>query len=360
MHRYARLRAEERGPELLALEPHLLAAVARWNDAESYAQLMTATIRARAGDLETARARLARVVRGSTPTRIRIARGVLADTVIRVADPTWAAELYEQLLSEEGRWHVLGNAGFAIEGTYSRYLGGLAALLERHADAERHLERALVQAETAGARPECARILRARAGLSEGRGPARGGESVAVARAETAARPVGKPILVQEGEIWQLTLGESSMRLKDSRGVGYLARLLSEPGHELHALDLSGTSDAADAGDAGEALDVEARAAYKRRLAELDEELREAEAWNDGARATRARTEIELLSAELSRAVGLGGRQRRVGSAAERARVAVTRRIRDTIRRVDDKAPEIGRYLEATIQTGLYCMYKPL
>jgi tetratricopeptide (TPR) repeat protein len=389
-HRFARLRVEENAPELLALEPQILATVARWNDAESYAHLMSASIRAFAGDLDTARKHLGRVARGSVPTRVRIARAFLADAVVRVGERSRAAELYEQLLPEEGRWHVMGFGGFVIAATYARYLGGLAALLDRHADAEQHFERALTAAEQAGARPECAQILiargrsweasdaaRAREFFARGRAIAEEVGLVSVVakvptldpasvthvpprRAEENARRSGTPRLVQEGETWQLTLGESSVRLKDSRGVAYLARLLSEPERELHVLDLSGAADATDVGDAGEALDDDARAAYKRRLADLDEELREADSWNDGARATRARTEIELLSAELSRAVGLGGRQRRVGSAAERARVAVTRRVRDTIHRVTEKAPDIGRYLEATIHTGLYCAYKPL
>ena len=388
MHRFARLRAEERGPELLAIEPLMLAGVARWNDAEAYAHLMSATIRAHAGDIETSREHLARIPRSSIPTRVRIARGVLAETVVRVADRARAAELYEELLPEEGRWHVFGFAGFAIEATYSRYLGGLAALLERHADADKHFERALTQAEGASARPESARVLAARGALWAGRDDLRAREFVERARqtAEEVAlqcvlarlpekgaaapssperqaastRPPSTPTLVQEGETWQFALGGSSVHLKDSRGIGYIARLLETPSCEIHVLDLAGTKEVTDGGDAGEALDVEARAAYKRRLAELDEEVREADGWNDGARVTRARTEIELLSAELSRAVGLGGRERRVGTAAERARVAVTRRIRDTIRRAAEKAPDIGRHLEATIHTGLYCVYKPL
>ena len=132
-------------------------------------------------------------------------------------------------------------------------------------------------------------------------------------------------------------------------------------GSSTDSRDLPATfGDGADAGDAGEALDADARAAYKRRLAELDDELREAEAWNDGARLTRARGEIELLSAELSRAVGIGGRSRRVGSAAERARVAVTRRVRVDIKRVAEQSAEIGRHLEATLKTGMYCSYRPI
>ena len=98
--------------------------------------------------------------------------------------------------------------------------------------------------------------------------------------------------------------GESA-HLKDSRGLGKLARLVAEPGRELHALDLSGAS-ATDGGDAGEVLDERARKEYRARLAELQAELDEAEDFGDVGRAERARSEMEALTSELARAVGSG------------------------------------------------------
>jgi hypothetical protein len=55
---------------------------------------------------------------------------------------------------------------------------------------------------------------------------------------------------------------------------------------------------------------------------------------------------LEALGAELSRAMGLGGRDKRAGSAAERARINVQRRLRDVIRRaseVDRRTPACDR-----------------
>jgi hypothetical protein len=354
-HRFARLRAQERGPELLALEPQILAFVARWNDAEAYTNLMIAVVRAFAGDLETARVHLARIGLDATPARVRIAAGILAATAIRAGDRRWAEALYERMLPDEERWHVFLFGGFAIEATYARYLGGLAQLLDRPAEAERHFQVALARAEAAAAAPERARVLAARDGSR-----ARPATTSAPASAPPAPAPSRALTVAPDGDTWTITLGAASVRLKQGRGIAYVARLVAEPGREVHVLDMAGAAEGADAGDAGEALDPEARAAYERRLAELDEELREAESWNDGARVTRARSEMELLSAELSRAFGLGGRARRVGSAAERARVAVTRRVREVIRRVAEQSPELGRYLEATIKTGTYCSYRPM
>src|ERR1700687_6330705 len=69
-------------------------------------------------------------------------------------------------------------------------------------------------------------------------------------------------------------------------------------------------------GDAGEQLDAQARASYKQRRADLSEELDEAERFHAGGRAERLRTEIDFLTRELARAIGLGGRESRAGCRA--------------------------------------------
>src|SRR5262249_14365588 len=152
----------------------------------------------------------------------------MAATVIRVGETSRAAELYEILLPEVDRWHVMGFGGFAVEATYARYLGGLAALLGRHAEAERHFEAALAHAEAAGARPECARVLAAHGAMLVGRNDTRARELFARARpiaeelglarvlaaiptttsAPAPPRPAARaPTLVQDGETWLFAIG---------------------------------------------------------------------------------------------------------------------------------------------------------
>ena len=87
-------------------------------------------------------------------------------------------------------------------------------------------------------------------------------------------------------------------------------------------------------GDAGEMLDDRAKVAYRRRLSELQEELEEAKGAGNVERAERAEQEIDALTAELSRAVGLGGRSRRAVSAAERARQSITKTIKAVLERI--------------------------
>jgi hypothetical protein len=141
-----------------------------------------------------------------------------------------------------------------------------------------------------------------------------------------------------------------------------LAQLVGSPGREFHALELAGgrvPGGAIDAGDAGELLDQSARDAYRARIRELESADDEAEARGDPASRERARAELELLTAELSRAVGLGGRDRRRGSAGERARVNAQRRLSDAIRRIERACPALGRHLDSTVRTGTFCWYDP-
>ena len=62
-------------------------------------------------------------------------------------------------------------------------------------------------------------------------------------------------------------------------------------------------------------------------------------------------------SFELTAAAGLGGRPRRLGSEAERARLNVTRAIRSAISRIHDHAPDAAAHLNQTIRTGSRCSY---
>jgi hypothetical protein len=106
-------------------------------------------------------------------------------------------------------------------------------------------------------------------------------------------------------------------------------------------------------------LDGHAKAAYRARVTELQEEIDEAEAFNDPERASRARDELGFLARELAGAVGLGGRDRKTGSDAERARVNVTRAIRTALKRISDHDSALGRKLGSAIRTGTYCVYEP-
>jgi hypothetical protein len=171
--------------------------------------------------------------------------------------------------------------------------------------------------------------------------------------------PAAEAWLHREGDIWSIHFEGSTLRLKDGKGPRYLARLLSEPEGDLLALDLATNGQGAPVGDAGVILDAQARKAYRARLSGLRAEVDEADRYNDFERSRRCRAEIEALTSELSKAVGLGGRTRRAGAHAERARQSVTKALRGTIRRIADAHPPLGRYLNNTIHTGIFCRFDP-
>jgi hypothetical protein len=111
--------------------------------------------------------------------------------------------------------------------------------------------------------------------------------------------------------------------------------------------------------DASPILDAQAKAEYRHRLDDLRRDLEEAERFNDLTRAERARDEMDALAEQLASAVGFSGRNRTIGSAAERARSAVTKRIKSSITKIGEAIPLLGRHLAARVKTGYFCSYNP-
>ena len=196
-----------------------------------------------------------------------------------------------------------------------------------------------------------------------------------------------KGIFRKEGEYWTVGYSGNAFRLKDTKGLGYIVHLLRHPTVEFHVLDLfggiasqrdddesnhsvqglpRGAEDLDQAGiqitglgDAGEMLDDQAKVAYRRRLSELREEFDEAKEVGNVERAEHAEQEIEALTKELSRAVGLGGRNRRAASASERARQTITKTIKSVVERIAQSDGQLANILSRCIKTGTFCSYQP-
>lgn len=162
----------------------------------------------------------------------------------------------------------------------------------------------------------------------------------------------------------QVSCGETELALPDLVGFRHIAHLLAQPGRDIAAIDLvvaeRGSVSRGPAPQLGlPTLDDQARAAYRRRLQEVDDDIAEAEANNDPRRADLARRDRDFLVAELSRAVGWDGRTREVGGDAERARTAVFRSIRYAIDRIGDLDPDLAQHLRRAVSTGTWCRYDP-
>jgi len=349
---------------------------------------------------------------------------IYAEVAAHLQDRQAAAVLHELLEPWAGQ---IVYSGINAWGCVDHHLGATCVVLGRYAEAEEHLRRAgelnaairapiwvtrtdlamarllllrdgpgdrergralLERAAAAAQRLGSATLARRAAGLL---GYERAMSSLPIpvlpaAAAPPAAEPAAPPAaatasnglqatLRLEGEIWTVSGTDGVVRLKDRKGLQYLATLLEQPDTEIHAIDLvggpvpaagRGRNDGADpdlsisdGGDAGEMLDAEAKAAYRARVLELREELDEAERFHDVEREARLREELEFIGAELARAVGLGGRDRRAGSAAERARINVTKNLRGAVRAIAEHDPRLGHHLERAVRTGIFCVYQP-
>jgi hypothetical protein len=343
----------------------------------------------RLGEREAAAALYAR--RSPVPAFIRESMVELTSEIVAyVGTDDERRKMRETLARAPHREIVSGHIPMSYEGPVVRHLGLLDAELGDLPAAERELREAHDLARARGHTPWVARIgaeladvlarsgradeardLRARSlaiaeeiGMSglvrllraahdlEGEAPA------AAAPATTQARPAFT--LACEGDVWRVTYGKTSVRVRDSRGLRLLARLVERPDEEIHVLVLASDEGAAVREATGGALlDERARRAYKERLADLSEAIDEAERNSDAGRLAKLRRERDMLEAEIARAVGLGGRAREAGSATERARVNVQRRLKDAIARVAEADAAIGRFLERAVRTGTYCCFRP-
>ena len=343
--------------------------------------MVRAWMAAQAGELEATRAALAEIG-GVVPTAPDMA-AMVATAIAFAGDAARAEAAYRTLATMRGRVVVAGMVGAAVMDLFDRQLLVLATVLERWDAIDGHAGDALeiagrlaspvwaarVRADWADALVKRgrdgdaakARELRARAFEDAERfgmpGLAARGRGNAPAKPRAPAS--GRVELARAGELWTLTGFGEQIHVKDSRGVQMIAKLVEEPGRELHVLELAGGGDPDGGGDAGPALDPKARAQYRTRLTELVADREQAEAWGDAGRLERANREIEALTAELERAVGLGGRDRKIGAASERARSNVQRRITHALDQIRAASPRLGEHLVASIRTGTYCVYSP-
>jgi predicted ATPase len=215
-------------------------------------------------------------------------------------------------------------------------------------------------------------------------------------RIESSGVEIG--LFYQSGEYWTLGLGGTTFPLKDLKGLAYIQRLLQHPSEELHALDLlrgpplmgqesslgsdasddegidedgmrldprrfrpldEGTHSVGGLGDAGPLLDPQAKKQYRRAIEILEPQLEELRERGKHEEAQEVETKLDFLRRELARGVGIGGRDRRAGSAAERARLNITRAIRGALQKISEHHKALGELLNRSVRTGSFCSYSP-
>lgn len=169
------------------------------------------------------------------------------------------------------------------------------------------------------------------------------------------------PSVVRDGDTWAWTWDGSTIHVRHAKGIADLVILLERAGREVHVRELEGIATTHErAAGSSPVLDEQAVRSYRQRLQDLEEDLDEAERHGDLARASALSAERDALVAELTRAFGVGGRARRVGSDPdERLRKAVSARVRASIERIEGLSPPLGKHLRAAVHTGFWCAYEP-
>ena len=370
--------------------------IPRWRDA---------LVAAEVGDVGAARAEIERHARDDFATLPRDGLWILhlsslAQACVLVGDERRAATLYELLSPYADRMAI--SVSTMPFGPVAMRLGMLATLLQRWKEADEHFGLALDRCRVMGALAFEARMLVDHAAMLGAHGglgdeeQAEGLLSQALATSEeldlpgvaeraagllakrrdgeaSSGRVADRATFRREGQYWTVAHGAEMARLRDLKGLRYIHALLSTPGREVHVLELAGllvgSTSAGAARDDGlkatrlegsePVLDPTAKEDYRRRLAELAEDLEEARSWNDPERVARIEEEIDVLTTELERALGLGGRNRDMPSPAERARVSVTKAIRGAVRAISMECPGLGEHLAASLRTGRFCTYAP-
>jgi hypothetical protein len=293
------------------------------------------------GQIAEARASFAAVVEGLAG-QVRDAEWLptmaQAAEVASALDDRDAAALLDELMAPFDDRVVVEGIGAAVYGTLGGFRARLVGLLGRTAEAERLERQAMAAAEGMGLR----RVPK-----------------LAVPGGRTEPhRAVGDGSFRREGEVWALTFLGATARVRHSKGLQDLAVLLRNAGSSVHVTELVGAA-AVTASRGEPILDRRAAAQYRQRLADLDEDLAEAEARHDTGRTARLRDERAFLLAELGAGFGLGGRARRSGDDVDRARKAVQARVREAIARIGEVHAPLGRHLGVSVRTGTFCSYEP-
>jgi len=188
-------------------------------------------------------------------------------------------------------------------------------------------------------------------------------------RQPTQAAGHGANLFLSDGHIWTIEYGGKLIRLRDSKGLRYLATLVAAPGARFHVRDLMGGSPAApspvsdtatvaaqglsirssDRLDSGP--DARARGEYGRRLAELA-------AHQDYDPAERQTDERRVLLGEVAHRAARG-RHGDTSDTTEKMRKAVGNRIRGAMETFKKEHPALWQHFFASIRTGLFCSYEP-
>lgn len=172
----------------------------------------------------------------------------------------------------------------------------------------------------------------------------------------------------RDHKVWHVGLHDEAAICRHLKGMSMIASLLGSPGRQVAAGVLAAVGDDSSVQPEHVALRTESRQpvvddqavqAYRQRLDEIVTELDRADRRGDADLSERLSAEFEAITSELASTHGLGTRRRTMTTEDERARVRVNKAIRSAIRRIGEQAPGLAQHLERSIDTGLFCSYRP-
>ena len=334
-------------------------------------ELLHAITDAEQGRTEAALRRVRAAVGESVPSHlVPLWLRLLAHTAALGRDTELIKLARKELADHSGGW-LVSLWGFDVSGPIDLWLGVLDVAERKWDDAITRLTAAAESADALEARPWSvdarAWLVKAHAG--------RGDDTTALAarvaadaadlgmtqHASTSAPPPADepepPRFSREGPVWTLSYDGVTVHVPDAKGLRDLHTLLTNPGSDVSAADLLGAPAAVKTLGADDVLDDRAKAEFHTRLTRLDAEIDHHTALGNDSRAAALDRERAALLDHLRLAAGLAGRTRRLGDEAERARKAVTARIRDAIRKLDDRHPALAAHLREAVTTGTTCRY---
>jgi TolB-like protein/Tfp pilus assembly protein PilF len=161
----------------------------------------------------------------------------------------------------------------------------------------------------------------------------------------------------KNGNLWHISFNNLFVQFPEVKGFIDISKLLANADKEIHCTDLMGNISSFDGGI--EAIDEKAKRKYQSKIQELQSDLREAEEMNDIGRVEIISTELNQIIDHLSKSTGIKGRSRKIADPSEKARAAVTLRIKSAVQKIETVHPSLAKHFQNNIRTGTYCIYSP-
>lgn len=164
-------------------------------------------------------------------------------------------------------------------------------------------------------------------------------------------------IFAYKGDMWHLGFLGQTVNLKNAKGFHDISKLLSNPDNEFHCMELMGGI--SNSTFEMPTLDHKAKMEYQKQIRKLSMEIEDAKELKNYELLKKLEEKYDSLVAHLSQSLGLAGKPREIGSPVEKARSAITWRIRSAIKKIKTVHPALAKHLSKSISTGTYCAYKP-